>query len=129
VSSPAAGRSFLPLERADNLHDGYFKAFAAGGLDLLLVQRGGVPTVLEGICPHAGHPLAAARIMGADLRCDMHGYRFDLRTGACTYFTEGPCRGLRVYAQAVQDGVIGVLLDEVAVPGLLGENPAPPLEI
>jgi nitrite reductase/ring-hydroxylating ferredoxin subunit len=109
--SPAPEQGiFHPLERADALYDGYLKTFTAGGHDLVLIQQGGVPSILEGICPHAGHPLAGARLIDTDLRCDMHGYRFDAHTGACTYFTEGPCRGLRVYVHAVRNGMIGVLL-------------------
>jgi nitrite reductase/ring-hydroxylating ferredoxin subunit len=49
-------------------------------------------------------------VIGSDLRCDMHGYLFDVHTGICTYYTEGPCRGLRVYPLAVRSGMIGVLL-------------------
>jgi nitrite reductase/ring-hydroxylating ferredoxin subunit len=102
--------NFHPLEDAANLHDGYVKIFHAGGFDLVLVQQGGVPAVLEGHCPHAGHPFGDSRVVDADLRCDMHGYRFNLRSGACTYYTEAPCRALRVYAWQVRDGMLGVLL-------------------
>jgi len=102
--------TFHPLERTANLHDGYVRAFEAGGHDLVLVQQGGVASVLEGICPHAGYPLGDGRIVGSDLRCDMHGYRFNVHSGVCTHYTEGPCRGLRVYATAERDGMIGVLL-------------------
>jgi nitrite reductase/ring-hydroxylating ferredoxin subunit len=107
VRQPAA---FFPLERAENLHDGYLKTFIAGDQDLVLVQQGGVPAVLEGVCPHAGHPFADSCVLGTDIRCDMHGYRFDARTGACTYYTEGPCRALRVFAFDVRGGYLGVLL-------------------
>ena len=103
--------TFHPLEQVQNLHDGYVKAFEAGGRDLVLVQQGGVPSVLEGTCPHAGHPLAGSRIIGSDLRCDMHGYLFDVHTGACTLHTEGPCRGLRVYPHAIRNGILGVMLE------------------
>lgn len=102
--------TFHPLERIEQLHDGYLKTFVAGGHDLLLVQQHGVPALLEGICPHAGHPFGDSRLVGSDIRCDMHGYRFDMRSGGCTYFTEGPCRALRVYAHAMRDGFIGALL-------------------
>ncbi len=115
MSTPPA---FFPLERAENLHDGYLKAFTVQGVDLVLVQRGGQPSLLEGICPHAGHPFADSRIVKGELRCDMHGYRFDTRTGECTYYTEGPCRALRVYPHALRDGVIGLLQDPD--PAMLG---------
>jgi nitrite reductase/ring-hydroxylating ferredoxin subunit len=102
--------NFHPLERVENLRDGYIKAFNAVGVDLVLVQQDGVPAVLEGHCPHAGHPFADSRLIGTDLRCDMHGYRFDVRSGACTYYTEAPCRGLRTYRCEVRQGMVGVLL-------------------
>lgn len=104
---------FHPLERAENLHDGYLKYFELADLQLVLVQQGGVPAILEGVCPHAGHPFANSRVIDASLRCDMHGYRFDVHTGECTFYTEGPCRGLRVYPLQVRAGMIGVLLDPV----------------
>jgi len=102
--------TFHPLERVANLRDGYLRTFIAGGIDLVLVQQAGVPAILEGICPHAGHPFSDSRVIGADIRCDMHGYRFDAHSGECTYYTEGPCRALRVYPHAIREGVIGVLL-------------------
>ncbi len=102
--------NFHPLERIENLHDGYVKAFNVGGCDLVLVQQGGMPAVLEGHCPHAGHPFGNSRLIGTELSCDMHGYRFDVRSGACTYYTEGPCRGLRTYQCQAREGMVGVLL-------------------
>jgi nitrite reductase/ring-hydroxylating ferredoxin subunit len=105
------GEVFHPLERAENLRDGYLKAFTVGGCELVLVQVAGVPSVLEGVCPHAGRSLGPGRLVGSDLRCDMHGYLFDVVSGACTYYTEGPCRGLRVYRHEVRDGQIGVWLN------------------
>ena len=104
-------RRFHPLERVERLRDGYLKGFEIDGLDVVLVQQAGQPSVLEGICPHAGHPFAGSRVKGGNIRCDMHGYLFDLRSGECTYYTEGPCRALRVYDCEVRDGMVGVLLD------------------
>ena len=102
---------FHPLERVEKLHDGYLRVFEVGGVDVLLVQHDGSLHALEGICPHAGHPFGKSRVKGDQLRCDMHGYLFDLRSGVCTYYTEGPCRALRVYPCEVRDGWLGVLLD------------------
>ena len=102
--------NFHPLERMDQLHDGYLKTFEVQGVDVVLVQQAAKPSVLEGICPHAGHPFAKSRVRGTNLRCDMHGYLFDLQSGVCTYYTEGPCRALRVYDWEVRDGMLGVLI-------------------
>lgn len=112
MSNPPVGTAstrFHPLERADRLVDGYLSTFEVNGNRLVLLQQGGRPAVLEGICPHAGHPFDHSRVIGGDLRCDMHGYLFDAHTGECTYYTEGPCRGLRVYQWEIRDGMLGVL--------------------
>ena len=101
---------FHALEQLNQLHDGYLKAFTIDGVDVVLVQQAGQPSVLEGVCPHAGHPFANSRVRGSNIRCDMHGYLFDLTSGACTYYTEGPCRALRVYDWEQQDGMIGIRL-------------------
>jgi nitrite reductase/ring-hydroxylating ferredoxin subunit len=102
--------AFVALERAENLREGYLKTFTAHGVNLVLVQQGGAPSILEGVCPHAGHPFTDSRIIANQLRCDMHGYLFDVRTGVCTFYTEGPCRSLRVYPHEIRDGYIGALL-------------------
>ena len=102
--------NFHALAAASSLHDGYVRTFEVDGFDLVLVQHSGVPHVLEGICPHAGHPLSAARLIEGALRCDMHGYLFDVRSGTCTHYTEGPCRALRVHQCTVREGMVGVLL-------------------
>lgn len=108
--SEAGHTTFHPLEEAARLHEGYLRAFDVAGQHLVLVQQGGRPSVIEGYCPHAGHPFDGSRMQGAQIRCDMHGYKFDVHSGACTYYTEGPCRALRVYRCEVRDGVVGVLI-------------------
>lgn len=92
------------------MHDGYLQTFEIAGCLVALLQQDGVPAIVEGHCPHAGHPFRDSRIVGRELRCDMHGYLFDIRTGLCTYFTEGPCRALRIYQCEIHDGRVGVVL-------------------
>ncbi len=98
------------LEKADKLHDNYRKVFSISGHDLLLLQHQGGLYLLENICPHAAYPMEAGQIIGTDLRCPMHGYLFDLRTGACTFYTEGPCRGLHTYDIIRRGDEVGVEL-------------------
>lgn len=38
---------------------------------------------IDNDCPHRQGPLARGRLEGATIRCPMHGWLFDLRTGAC----------------------------------------------
>jgi len=110
MSAEVKAPQFHPLAQRGQLHDGEVRAFEVKGVRLVLVRQGGRFAVLEGFCPHAGHPLDAARVIGSNLRCDMHGYLFDVHGGTCTYYTEGPCRGLRVYPCVERDGQVGVML-------------------
>lgn len=101
---------FCPLEQQSLLHDGYRRVFTLQGQELLLLQHAGQLHLLENTCPHAGYPLHEGQLVDGALRCPMHGYLFELHDGACSYYTEGPCRGLYRYAVTVQDGMAGVQL-------------------
>ena len=101
---------FLPLEQQAALHDGYRRVFTVENQELLLLQHAGALHLLENTCPHAGYPLHQGLIISDALRCPMHGYLFDLHSGACTYYSEGPCRGLYRYEWQLRDGQVGVLL-------------------
>ena len=71
---------FWPLELQSSLHDGYRRVFRVASQELLLLQ-------------HAGQ---------------LH--LFELHSGACTYSTEGPCRGLYRYALSTEGVQVGVQL-------------------
>ena len=77
--------AFIPIEQLNRLYDGYQKAFKIAGWDLLLLQQGGVPIIIENRCPHMDAPLTfAEQVAGGLLRCRAHGIAFSLSTGkAC----------------------------------------------
>ena len=106
----SGGTGFLALELQSSLHDQYRRVFAIQGQELLLLQHAGQLHLLENTCPHAGYPLHAGQLADNVLRCPMHGYLFDLHSGACIEYTEGPCRGLYRYALLTEDGKVGVQL-------------------
>jgi len=54
-----------------------------GGRELALYNVGGQFFATENFCPHRGAPLADGRLCGHIVECDLHGWRFDLRTGQC----------------------------------------------
>ena len=53
---------FYPLEKLINLHDSYARNFKIDNLQLLLLQRKGELYLIEGRCPHRGHPLDVASL-------------------------------------------------------------------
>src|SRR5918999_4214089 len=57
--------------------------------------RGGQVYATEPWCPHRGGPLADGIVAAGKVVCPLHGYIFDLATGAPVHHE---CRGLRTYA-------------------------------
>ncbi len=53
---------------------------------LYVAHRDGSWRAFEARCPHHGTNLSACRIQGETVECPLHGWRFDLHTGACTRF-------------------------------------------
>lgn len=47
-------------------------------------KRDGSVFALRDICPHRAAPLSAGRIVGGEVECPYHGWRFDAANGACT---------------------------------------------
>ena len=100
---------FYPLEKFINLHDGYRRTFKIDQHRLLLLQESGEQYLIEALCPHRGHPLETASIQNHLLRCPLHNYEFDLRSGRVCTATEETCRALRRYELVARATDIGVM--------------------
>ncbi len=101
---------YYALEKFINLHDGYRRVFKIDHHRLLLIQEMGACHLYAAWCPHRGHPLEEADIIGDRLRCPLHGYQFALDTGELKFATEEKCRGLNQYAIVFRETDLGVML-------------------
>lgn len=74
-----------------------------GERPLFVTHRDGTWRVFEARCPHHGTNLSSCRIHGGTVECPLHGWRFDVYSGACTRFgTQGLHEfAVRVDAQRV----------------------------
>jgi nitrite reductase (NADH) large subunit len=81
------------------------------GMRELAIFRTGESEVraLPARCPHAGGPLADGIVAGGKVTCPLHGWKFDLVTGAGTS-PGGHCGELPTYAAFVRDGEVFVSL-------------------
>ncbi len=59
------------------------KVVAVEGREILLINVKGEIFACENDCPHQGSPLQAGIVKDGHLSCPRHGYRFNLKTGAC----------------------------------------------
>ena len=75
------------------------------GAQLALFHVAGSFYAVENTCPHRGAPLADGNLCGTTVECDWHGWRFDLRTGAC--LTHASDR-VETYEVLIEDGWIKI---------------------
>jgi nitrite reductase/ring-hydroxylating ferredoxin subunit len=65
------------------------KVVTVSGREILLVNTKGIIYACANECPHQGAPLNGALVKDAEhISCPRHGFRFNLRTGACGDFPE-----------------------------------------
>lgn len=75
------------------------------GSEVALYNIGGKFHAIENFCPHKGYPLADSRLYGHTVECDLHAWRFDVRTGECS--TKKGC-SVESYDVEVDDGLIKI---------------------
>jgi nitrite reductase (NADH) small subunit/3-phenylpropionate/trans-cinnamate dioxygenase ferredoxin subunit len=78
------------------------------GTELALYNVGGSFYAVENFCPHRGAPLAEGQLRGTTIRCNWHGWRFDLQTGQCLGRPNAP--SLEAYEVRIEDGWIKILV-------------------
>ncbi len=73
------------------------------GQDVALFRRGDEILALGNECPHQGGSLCDGWVDGDIVTCPLHGWEFDLRSGACMTV---PGESVPRYTASVEDGVI-----------------------
>ncbi|HVZ36709.1 MAG TPA: Rieske 2Fe-2S domain-containing protein [Polyangiaceae bacterium] len=93
----------LPL---DELWEGEMLGLRVGDADVLLVNLGeGGIQAYENRCPHARARLSEGLLSAGTVRCAVHHWEFDLRTG--NGINPRTCR-LRRYAVRIEDGLVKI---------------------
>jgi nitrite reductase (NADH) small subunit len=78
------GEFDMPRERVcalDELTLGAGREFVVGGRVLAVYRLETGVKIVEGICPHAGGPLAQGMVRGEVVTCPWHGWQFNVATG------------------------------------------------
>jgi nitrite reductase/ring-hydroxylating ferredoxin subunit len=86
---------------------GGMRPVVLGAREVLVVGTSEGIRVVDRACPHEGYRLDDGEVRGQELTCPAHGWRFDLRSGACVTAGEDT----RTYAVDVRDGAIFVDVD------------------
>jgi nitrite reductase/ring-hydroxylating ferredoxin subunit len=73
------------------------------GRDVALFRRGGDILAIGNDCPHQGGSLCDGWAEGDIVVCPLHGWEFDMRSGACMTV---PGEGVARYTATVEDAAI-----------------------
>src|SRR5437867_11504 len=96
---------FISVADAASLPPGHGRTVRAKGCELALYNLGGQFYALDDQCPHRGGPLGAGCLEGGEVFCPLHGWGFDVKSGACS---NRPDRPVKTYAVRVQDGQVQI---------------------
>lgn len=105
---PERQNRLISICRAEDLPPGRGATVElAGGGELALFNVNGEFFAIENFCPHRGAPLADGDLCGQAVECARHGWRFDLRTGACLSHTGSE---IEAYEVITEDGEVKIRL-------------------
>lgn len=106
LPQPAADAATPPrwhdLAAADSIPAGTTQRIECDGRAVFAHHAAQGWRVFDSRCPHEGNDIALAALDGNTLSCPRHGWRFDVRSGACT---QGQ-RPLQALECRVADGVL-----------------------
>jgi len=97
---------FVSAFRADELPQGRGRTVRIHGIDVAFFNLGGEFYAIDGTCPHRGGPLGEGWVEDGKVYCPMHGWCFEIMTGACL---SHPFKGaIKQYATRVANGTVEV---------------------
>jgi nitrite reductase/ring-hydroxylating ferredoxin subunit len=76
---------------------------SVGGVDVALFRRGDEIFAIGNECSHQGGSLCDGAVEGDIVICPLHGWEFDLRSGACMTV---PGEALPRFTVTVEDGAV-----------------------
>ena len=92
-----------PLAKVSDLPAGRGLRVRVGERELALFLLDGEVFALDDHCPHKGGPLGEGFCENGQVFCPLHGWAFDIRTGACA---EVPARPATKIPVRVEDGLV-----------------------
>jgi len=73
-----------PVIGADEIKEGAAKLVRINNEEIAVFKHQGQLCAIQNTCPHQGGQLSMGSIEGDEVVCPLHGWRFHLKTGACS---------------------------------------------
>ncbi len=115
-NSTEPDNGLVPVAKLAELTPGKMKRCIAKGQPVLVTRiikdssdPSGDIAAFSSICPHALGDLSQGWLSGNEIDCPVHFYRFDIRTGECTYPKGGP--RLRLYTVKIEGSTVLVKIE------------------
>jgi len=99
---PVESQRDKPVVRSDEIAEGAAKLVRARGEEMAIFKTNGQLYGIQNICPHEGGQLCNGWIDGGEVVCPLHGYKFDLKTGACSTDPKLKVKVFKLVAQGDQ---------------------------
>lgn len=96
---------FVSVADAASIPAGHGRTVHVRGREFALWNVDGQFYCIDDQCPHRGGPLGSGGLKDGEVFCPLHGWGFDVRTGACT---TRPDRPVATYAARVVDGKVEI---------------------
>lgn len=73
----------IKLATTSELQPGQSKVCVVDDREIALFNIDGTFCAIDNACPHRGGPLGEGVVVGNDVTCPWHGWKFNVKTGAC----------------------------------------------
>ena len=97
-------RNWKRITAAENIPSQEGRSVSIGGMEIAIFNLGNRFVAIENACPHQGGPLCDGIVSGTSVVCPLHGWKFDLETGAPVRASLPAC--LTTFPARVEDGVV-----------------------
>jgi nitrite reductase/ring-hydroxylating ferredoxin subunit len=105
LEMPAANDGFISVADVASLPPGQGRTVHVRGREFALWNLDGEFYCLDDQCPHRGGPLGAGSLEDGQVFCPLHGWGFDVRTGACSV---RPDRPVKTYPTRIKNGEVQI---------------------
>jgi nitrite reductase (NADH) small subunit len=107
-----AVQPWVRITKAENIPPQEGRLVQIGGEDLAIFNLGDRFVTIENQCPHKGGPLCDGMVSGTVVVCPLHGWRFDLNSGAAVRASEPAC--VKTFPTRIEDGIVLVDMSRAA---------------
>lgn len=104
---------FVQVAKVAQVPPGRMLAVRVEGEDVVLYNVEGILFASRDFCPHAGFPLSQGAFREKYVRCSLHGWEFDVRTGE---YTSNPHIRVRCFGVRIEGEDVWISLDPLRPP-------------